>query len=318
MEIFAYVFLLIITGLLTFSKGALTNKSGLLSFVVIMTYMVVVRYNGFDIDAKTYAESFELDLGFLLSNVYYYREPFFWLGAAWIKQNITHSAELTFLVFDGVCVILLLLSCKKYKQPAFFVFLFYTCFPSVMGYNNTYRQFIAACFMVYVLSLLWTGESFKKYLYAFFSLFSHNLAAIFFPLIIFLKRKKIMWFFLCLILILALSNSVLQSKSHGFRTGLSLGGVYALLIVIWVILLLQERATKPYGLFFAVSFVGLFFIFQDENIERFGMVYVQVMLAFMCILISRKYKPIPLARFILLLMMTSPVFLFSSAYQFLQ
>lgn len=316
MELLAYIFVLILTLLVSFSRGTITAYSSIFVFALLMSYMVVVRYSGFDVDVKTYAEHFDYDLDIFLSNFYYYKEPFFWFGSAWIQQNITHSAELTYLVFDGLCLVLLLRACKHYEQPAFFVFLFYTSFPSVMEYNNAYRQFIVACFIVYILSLLWSGGGFKRYLYAFFALLSHHLSVVFFPLIVFLRKKTLMWMSLCIIL--GLSGFVIQYKSQGFQTGLQLKWLYALLIFTWATLLVKDERIKYYGLFFALSYFGLLFVFQDENVERFGMVYIQVMLAFVCILISRKYRPVALARFILLLMMTVPVFLFSSAYQFLQ
>lgn len=315
MEFIFYIVLLIVTFISCFSYKVINVYSGFFAFIFLIMYMLVVRYNNFDADMETYAVALSMDWESISAHPYYLRESFFWLGGNWLYNNVTQSAELTFVLFDGLCIFLMIRACQNYKLSVFYVFLFYSCFPSVMGYNNIYRQFIGTCFTIYVFSLVYSGGGWFKRGYYVFSIMSHNMTSLFFPLIFF--RRKTVFCFLGLIGVLCIYYFFSHTKSHNTHTGLSLNVAYFLLIIALSLFLMMDRESRFVAIYSLLSSMGLFFLFEDARYERFSMFIIQVMLAFLCILVSKKCSPPVLGRMILFFLLCVPVFLFEGARQFI-
>ncbi len=250
----------------------------------------------------------------LSSSFYYIKEPLYWLGSAYIYNYITHSVELTLLVYDALCILLIIQACKNFKLPVFFVFLYYSCFPSFLGYENVLRQFIASCFVVYALSVLYVMKPKIKrlFLLTILPFLTHNVTILFAPIIFF--RKKAIWI-ISLLFIFILMYFFASQKSASFSDGRNLTFIYVVFLS-GVAFYLYLANFKDFATFLLIASIVLFAMFPDGRFERFAMLLIQASSPFICLgmRIFKRKVFIKMATFFLL---SIPVLLFSSTYNFL-
>ncbi|CAK0764683.1 membrane hypothetical protein [Gammaproteobacteria bacterium] len=133
MELFFYI-LLVMSGFF-FCFVTIHQKIFLFySFFILSAYSLVVRYAGFDIDMNTYANA----LTFNDMQLYYLREPVYWIGSKFIYQVIPEP-ELVFFIYDVLCISIVLSVCNRLRLPKYFVYLWFCFFPCVMGMQNVFR-----------------------------------------------------------------------------------------------------------------------------------------------------------------------------------
>lgn len=231
-ELYYYIFLVLVGLFFCVRQIKSERLFSLLSFMLLAIYSIITRYSGFDIDMNTYSGTLESSI----LSPYYLKEPVYWITSRYLYK-LTESSEITFIIYDLVSFILILKARKNMKLPQYFVFLYILFFPSVMGLNNVYRQYLAHSIFIYFTSLTMINAGFfKKSFFILLSMLTHNVSALFTPLFFMINKKKYIsissiFVSVCILLLLPFA---LSSKSES-DTGTLNAEVY--LVVIFFILI---------------------------------------------------------------------------------
>lgn len=135
-----------------------------LTFLLLLAYIVAVRYTNLDGDMSVYFDS----VGQSRFDLYYLKEILFWLLIDF--STFFTKSELLFVVSDLVVLILIsrILFQKQisfYMAPLFFILFFF-----FLGHQNVYRQWIATLLVIYFIQ--------HKSLMSFIAILFHNSTAI--------------------------------------------------------------------------------------------------------------------------------------------
>ena len=149
MELIVYLYLILNTVVFAFIKN--THNYNNIFFVYWLACYVlltsVIRLN-FQMDIGVYAKSMTYEV----INFYYYREPIIWFSQRLLYQ-LTGSTYLTFIITDLILGYLLFLALKNFRLPRYSFFSILVFFPVILGMQNVYRQWAAAVFLLYAISL---------------------------------------------------------------------------------------------------------------------------------------------------------------------
>lgn len=293
-----------------------------LTIIIFVVYSFVVRNAGFDADIGNYKQYLEIKS----FSIYYLKEPFYWLGSRLIYE-FTDSPLLVFMTYDFVFFILLLHVTHKMKLPRYFPYAVLLFFPSVLGMQNVFRQFIAGGFLFLFFSLVMNGSSyFKRFVALFFAIISHNVAALFFPFI-FAKRdsRNIPWLFtLSALGIFMLLPFAAGTKSNSV-TGelppyLYLVIIFSLVSLYLLVLYFRFKSFPPeYFIYFLMMLYMLtlvslaMFVTGEAQTKRLGMLSMLLMLIPLVKVIDYRFKQKLLTRAIFLIVLAMPTLAFNNA-----
>lgn len=190
---------------------------------LLMIHFSIVRYSGFDADIEVYVDAFEADLvGF-----YYLREPFFWFGGRFVF-SLLQSPELTFLVFDCLTILILFFAFNRLDLRAGHFLGFFVLSPIILGYENTYRQYLSEIFSIYLLSVFLSKNGSFHFLSSFLMGASHNVGFAFLPAFFSFSKYQILRLGVLIIVPLypILLRTASGTKSLEARSGADLATIY--------------------------------------------------------------------------------------------
>lgn len=294
----------------------------LFSLAIFTAYSFIVRDAGFDADIGNYKQYLEIKS----FSIYYLKEPFYWLGSRFIYEY-SDSAMLVFILYDFLFFVIILAVTHKLGLPKYFPYAVIVFFPSVLGMQNVFRQFIASGFLLLFLSYVMTGAGYvKKGLVLLFAILTHNVAALFFPLI-FIKphtRKLPAFFVLSGLAILILLPFAAGTKSHS-NTGDLPPYLYFIILAMLVslylcVLKLRVSLFSPqytgylWIMLYTLALVLLaMFVTGEAQAKRLGMLSMLLTLVPLTNVIDLRFKNKLLVRIIFLLVLAAPTLIFGNA-----
>lgn len=322
-ELIVFVLLFFI---LLFSSTIISNSKGFTFFFILLSivYILTVRLSGFHDDFINYIKILKYPI-ITLFQFYYLKECFYWLLSNLIYSWL-NSELYTYLIYDFFCLYLLVKIKNNFNLPSYFILFFFLIFPSLMGFQNVYRQFVSTVIVLYSISLAFQHKK-SKFFFYFIALLTHNVTIFVFPLLfIFDKNKKSKYaFFFSFLMVFILLY--FESKTKSFSShGLSLGFVYIILIfALSYFIISKNKLTKTlihkkisfYSSYLFFLLLILFFILGESQLERTGMLSIQLLLPFICLYIDKFYKEKILFRFILIIILVVPTFVFKNALSML-
>lgn len=320
-ELFYYIFLVLVTILLSIVNPK-TKKTTYGIMFLLVVYSFIVRFSGFDADMVNYAEKLRY-VNFNVFHIYFIKEWFYWYFSSFLYM-ILSVEELVFVFYDILFYILVYKVIDRYKLPLYVWLLYVLFFPSLMGMQNVFRQFIATSFLLYAIHLFDNKKNKLKYLMFTLAGFTHNLAFLFFPMLFVNKKNKFL-LIISSVSVLVLLPLASRSKSIS-STGADLTVLYlivAVIILCYLVLsskfVLRGVLVKNYYLvlyiitlvFFSINALG------QSQAERVGMVGFQLMFPAIFYIIEKKFNNLILIRIVAVLIVILPTFIFPNALKFL-
>lgn len=235
MELVAYLSIMMFSFIFSFNRKLIQNSSIFFLFwlLIYVVFVLIVR-SKFDSDINTYANSMSLST----FDFYYFREPVVWLGQRYLFGFIK-SEFWVFVSFDVIIGYFLFQALDRFKVPQYAYFSILIFFPFVLGMQNVYRQWVAMVLFLYSFSILWGGAGgVKSWAFFVISTASHNVSALFYPLLLIKKNKfsgKTLWVFSFIFSFVAIVFGA-KTKSDA-ETGADLSLVYPLLLMFFVMLI---------------------------------------------------------------------------------
>jgi hypothetical protein len=290
--------------------------------VIIILYSIVVRYSGFDIDMIIYASAIESDS----YSIYYLKEPVYWLSSR-ILFDLYDSPELVFITFDLFILFICYSAFNRLRLPFYAFLLFVVFFPTLMGMQNIYRQFIATGFLISSFSFAYVGEKRKSIFVFLLAGFTQNVAFMFLPVIISLfgKRYKILSISSALVIFILLPLAAMtKSSSSSNGVGIELYLFFVTILSFFHYLSLPRKFTEGISEFsksivfmFILTFVCAIFLGEAQS-KRVAMMTLIFLLIPSIMAIESRYdkKYILVTSFILLACL--PTFLSSSTLDMLK
>lgn len=292
------------------------------SMALFFLYSLVVRNAGFDADIGNYKDYLEINS----FSIYYLKEPVYWLGSRFIYE-VTGSPFAVFIFYDVIFFGLILYVTYKAELPRYFPYAVLLFFPSVLGMQNVFRQFIASGFLLLFFCYVITGASFmKKFFAIIFAIATHNVSALFFPFIFIRKdsRKVPILFFLSASAILFLLPFAAGTKSNSI-TGelppyLYLIMLSALVILYLIVLSLRFKPFPPeFFIYFLIMIYMVTLVFTamfvtgEAQTKRLGMLSMLLMLIPLVKVIDYRFKQKLLVRVLFLVILAMPTLVFNNA-----
>lgn len=235
------------------------KKSYFISFTLLLVFSLFSRARSFENDFLVYSSFLSLNYD-VFSDFYYSREFLYWWGSKTI-YNILGDVSYTFSVIDVLFFGIFSFFCYYRKLPAYFLISFFLIFPSILGFFNVYRQFLAT---ILIVVAIFSNVGFIKKTFLFiFSFFIHNVSFLFYSFI-FLNSKKYFLAFLSFIFSLGLTVIAYGGKSDS-ETGSFNPIVYVFFIFL---------------LFLAYLALSKFKIYKYKIFEFYGYLYSILLLLF--------------------------------------
>lgn len=322
-ELTYYLFLVFIGLCLCIKQISSERLYSIFTIIVLMGYSLVTRYAGFDVDMRVYQDSLSLSS----FSTYYIKEPVYWISSRYV-YDLIGSAELTFFIYDTLVFILILKARKNFNLPQYFPYLYLIFFPSVFGINNVFRQFISYAFFIYFISLYFVeSKTYKKLLFFILSFLTHNVAAIFSP-IVFLLRNTVK---LDLKAIVGMLGALLLLPiAIGTKSSVDTGEVnpvaYIIVILFLILFYLSSYRFKInytnskyfYMMIYLLTLTSwssvLMASAQSKRIAMFSLILSLIPIVKV---VENLYKQKVVMRIIVFIILTIPTFLFSSSLKFL-
>lgn len=286
-----------------------------ITFSLFLSYSFIVRTSGFDFDMKVYAISLKGDE----LSLYYLKEPLYWFTSRYI-YSLSHSEIFTFIFFDSISFIVILYVRSILNLPKFFPYLFLLFFPSVMGMQNVYRQYLSYSFLILLQAFIYNEYKFKKkVIVLFISGLFHNVGFLFVPLVFLSKKNKFKFILisLCVFILLPIALST-KTQSETGELGVWVYLVLMAAILIYYILL-NKRSIKGlvlqsiYLMLYLISLSSLSAVLMGSAQSK--RVCMGALLCFLIPLVQatdQRYKNSSIFRVLLYIIALSPTFLFSA------
>jgi len=322
-EVFSYIALSLTCLLILFVKN---NYSQLLVILLVISYIVIVRYTGFHDDLLNYIRYLGYPIYLKIGNLYYLKEFIFWIGGSFIFQFLDFNEFLTFIFFDGICLWCIIITQRNFGLPSYFILLYFLMFPSVLGFQNVYRQFMATAFFLTSLSLSYRNKD-SKYFFYLLSFFVHNVFGLLLPLLfLFDKRKYSKYFFWSSVVLVSIAFNFLAGTKSYSSHGLNMTYSYLAILFLWTLLIYSIKYRKERIFFQDVGqlsialsvtlFLCYFFIGQSQ-LERLGMISIQIICPFVCLFIDFYFKQNRFITALFIISMILPIFIFSNGLSLL-
>ena len=264
-------------------------------FFCLMGWSIVARFNSIQQDLIVYSEAMTYNWDFYKS-LYVLREPIYWLTSK--------------ILYDF------------FKEPIFFFFIFF--FPNVIGFLNVYRQYISTIFLFLSFLLVYENHIKSKFFYL-ASFFSHNVGAIFLPLI-FIRKK----FFQIKFILASITSIFAMILLSGSKSAVDTGETSPLLFFAVVCagmliflslnkLILYRKNIDLYYINMYCIFVSLFSVLFLSNApaKRICMIALIFLLYSIYWFIEENKKNLFFFRGALVLIALIPTFMFSSVFNML-
>jgi hypothetical protein len=234
------------------------------------------------------------------------------------------SALLVFVLYDIVFFVVILEVTRKLELPKYFPYAVIIFFPSVLGMQNVFRQFISSGFLLLFLSYVMVDAGYlKKGFFILLAFLTHNVAALFLPFFFLksYKRNPPVLFFLSALMIIILLPLVAGTKSDSV-TGELPPYLYSLIlsIVIFMYLCVLKFRLKLFSTEYACyywimlySFLLVFlamFILGEAQAKRIGLLSMVIVLIPLAKIIELRFKNKILVRIIFLFVLGFQLFLF--------
>ena len=317
MELFTYLGLAFLTVFFSLSRDIVSSRR-MFFFIWVVAYIaliLVVRTN-FDFDMVRYADA----MSYSSLSIYFLKEPVVWLGQRYLFSWIQNSF-LVFAISDLLIGLVLFRSFRNFNLPQYAFFSILIFFLFVLGMQNVYRQWVATIFFLYCFSLVWRQTyGIKKYIMFAFSVLSHNVAAIFIPLLFFRQRRvlgKLLWYSSFLI---AFIGIILGSDTKSSaETGADLAILYLLLLTFLIILIplldkgfIRKIRQLEYKLLFSLFLLSSFsvFVLSSAGAERVSMFCLMISYPILVSLFENRFKQKFIVRVLFSLIGFIPMFLF--------
>jgi hypothetical protein len=241
-----------------------------LAWSVLLSF--VIRSNNFDVDMLIYKQN----LNYGNYSFYTLREPFLWLGSR-LVFSVTQSSITTFVIFDTLSFILILLGLRAIKAPRYYYFLMYIMPFVFFGMQNIYRQYLAMCF-VFAAYSLYSKLILKLFLSA-VAILSHNASIILLPLVT--RRRLGLLYVITMATTLNIVLAKVDVQKSGRTIGLDLTVVFVCLVAfLFIIHNYLKRSYRHTPLFvFSLVFLSLASLhFESSQIERVGYYLLFIMI----------------------------------------
>ena len=317
---FAYYFFVFVVGLLFTTRRDLIGIPSVFSMLWFLFYFVlslVVRTT-YDFDMKNYAAAMEYSsLG-----LYYIKEPIVWLGQRYLF-NVFENTYIVFVIFDILSGIILFSALRRLQTPQYVYFAILLFFPFVLGMQNVYRQWLASIIFLYAFSFLFSKKSqWKAYLAFLVAVLSHNVAAIFLP-ILFINhpnlRGRLLYFLALFVSFLGIYIG--SSTKSSASTGQNLTAAYLALLLIFLFLylvldrgLIKSASMLGYNLLLGIIIITAFssIILSSAGSERVAMFALTAFFPVLANKLEDRLKHRVLARACYLFFGFFPIFLFGT------
>lgn len=321
MTLFMYCFLCLIAFCFTFIQ-----KKHFLNYVFVffclMGWSIVARFNSIQQDLIVYSEAMTYNWDFYKS-LYVLREPIYWITSK-ILYDFFEEPIFVFIIWDAVVFgLLTYISYKKDVKP-YFILVFILFFPNVMGFLNVYRQYISTVFL-FLSFLLVYGSHIKSKFFYLISFLSHNVGAIFLPLI-FIRKKFFQSKFILASIISILAMIFLSSSKSEVDTGETSPLLFFAVVCTGMLiflslnkLILYRKNIDLYYMNMYCIFVSLFSVLflSDAPAKRICMIALIFLLYSIYWFIEDNKRNILFFRAALVLIALFPTFIFSSVFNML-
>lgn len=333
MELACYIVLFLSAVLLVLTGAKKDFKlCGVFWFILLLGFSVVVRQVP-QMDMHEYYRSFRLPISAILNNAKQIKEINFW-GPSSIMYSLLGGERRVLYVWDALVFFIVLSVRKRLHLGWYFVPFYFVAFPSVLGFQNVYRQFVAVSLVINATSFCLAEEKSRHWeLRCVFSLIFamtvHWSTVAVIPIVFFLfasikKWCVLQWFVLigC-----ALASSAFLTTDLIVSTGLNLNLLYFLFLMALLALLMMQIRHGVDGLEFRgaarfivgyvtfVATVGLVRLWGDLFYERLMLFFIPPITVLILWQVQKKAKATRIALLLLILLLLSlPSFLFSSSY----
>lgn len=184
-------------------------------FIALVVWSVVIRLYSIQIDMITYTNTMSYDWG-VYQQFYFLREPVYWFTSRFL-YDVTQDTFWVLVILDSVIFLFFTLVAYKTKLQPYFILLFFLFFPSVMGILNVYRQYISTVFL-FLMLLLSFDNPFKSKITYLICVLTHNVGAIFLPVVV-AKKKFFQPKFILATLISLLAMVIMANTKSEAETG---------------------------------------------------------------------------------------------------
>ena len=243
----------------------------LIFFILFILFSIIARNSELQVDMINYFQILDYDWDTYLNNSYYLKEPVYWLVSK-LLFSIIHNELFVFVLIDVFSMALFLYVVYKKNVSNYFIFLFFCFFVSIMGFQNIYRQYLATFFIFSSVFLIDERAKFsfvKKNITMLISFLTHNVSALFYPLIYLSIDKKYFKYFLIIVsLVFYFVWNFLDTKSSS-ETGEVGAGVFLGFLIF---------------LFFGYSLINKF-KFHGQEIINFSKFIYLIALSIFCLLL---------------------------------
>lgn len=322
-----FYFILFSFGLLICITKISNKIYNAITLFLFVTFSLVVRNAGFDADIGNYAEYLKIKS----FSVYYIKEAVYWLGSRVIYQ-LTDSAYAVFVIYDLLFFILILFVRQKLELPKYFPYLILLFFPTVMGMQNVFRQFIASGILLALFAQVLTLQKMPVKLMTFLLAgLTHNVSFLFLP-IVFIKpnsRKMSPLFLASALPILVLLPIAASTKSNSI-TGEVPAYIYTMLFSLMIIgyasIFQFKFKNKPpifsqfvyFFMFCYALIVEAMFVLGAAQSKRLGMFSLVLCLVPLVMSVEIRFKQKTFVRCVFLIVLVSPTLIFKNALSLLQ
>ncbi len=325
-ELLFYFFILLVGTIVCVSRvnDTLYNLGTLTLFVL---FSLFVRSAGFDADIGNYAESLKVNS----FSIYYIKEAVYWLGSR-VIYDLTDSVFIVFITYDLLFFSLLLVVRSKLALPKYFPYIVILFFPTVMGMQNVFRQFIASGFLLLLFAQVLTSQKTPiKILTFLLAGLSHNVSLLFLP-VMFIKPKsrKVPLLFLAsaipILILLPIAAASKSSSSTGEVPAYIYTMLFSLMILGYLLIFRFKFKDKPpiysqflyFFLFCYALIIEAMVVLGAAQSKRLGMFSLVLCLVPLIMSVEKRFKQKILVRCLFLVILTAPTLLFQNTLSLLQ
>lgn len=313
MELISYATILALAVGFSYRTNPINNTATFygLATACFLALSLIVRFGGFDADIITYASEMHSS-GMQL---YYLREPVVWLGHRVLLQLLGSEAAV-FVVTDMLCFAAVAAAHRNLRLPQYALFALIVFFPFIMGMQNIYRQWVGACLALYAFSIA-DRHLVRSMLVFGLALASHNVAALFFPIVFSRARREIsLSLFVAGLVAAPLALYFGAGSKSSANTGLSLELLHLAVIVAvslficvpkgkeWV---RSELVACAYAIFLMICSI---IILSSAGAERVSLSILMLLFPSLVLAVDIRFSGMPLMRALFSVAGFAPVLLF--------
>ncbi|WP_445406880.1 EpsG family protein [Acinetobacter seifertii] len=290
-----YIFFLYIALGIIYCFKTTDFKHSTFIFFILVLWSFSLRSFSIGNDFLTYSSVLDLDWKYY-KDIYYLREPLYWFSSKFLYEYIIHDKTYVYFLIDVIFFITFLLFVRKNKFPEYLIFLFILFFPSILGIQNVYRQFLATFFIIYAI-FNEDKNILKDFFYLFIAVLLHGVAILFVPFV-FLKQRKYLLTSISFI-VLIVFYSVFGSDKSNSDTGDVNPAIYllAMFLIFLGYALINNFKIKYKNNFFINSFFLGFILYSFSIVlmgsgqsKRVGMIVLLLNLFSLIVYLETEYK----------------------------